>query len=66
MDILHFTLLFTLVVLSVSLTYCVWKQDLQQTTSIVKQKRRFTKQDKIVGVLSLAFVFVLLTLQIIK
>jgi hypothetical protein len=66
MDILHFTLLFTLVVLSVSLTYCVWKKDLQQTTSIVKQKRRFTKQDKIVGVLSLAFVFVLLTLQIIK
>lgn len=66
MDILHFTLLLTLVVLSVSLTYCVWKKDLQQTTSIVKQKRRFTKQDKIVGVLSLAFVFVLLTLQIIK
>lgn len=66
MNILHFTLLFTLVVLSVSLTYCVWKKDLQQTTSIVKQKRRFTKQDKIVGVLSLAFVFVLLTLQIIK
>lgn len=66
MDILHFTLLFTLVVLSVSLTYCVWKKDLQQTTSIVKQKRRFTKQDKMVGVLSLAFVFVLLTLQIIK
>lgn len=66
MDILHFTLLFTLVVLSVSLTYCVWKKDLQQTTSIVKQKRRFTKQDKIVGVLSLAFIFVLLTLQIIK
>jgi hypothetical protein len=66
MDILHFTLLFTLVVLSVSLNYCVWKKDLQQTTSIVKQKRRFTKQDKIVGVLSLAFVFVLLTLQIIK
>lgn len=66
MDILHFTLLFTLVVLSVSLTYCVWKKDLQQTTSIVKQKRRFIKQDKIVGVLSLAFVFVLLTLQIIK
>ena len=66
MDILHFTLLFTLVVLSVSLTYCVWKKDLQQTTSIVKQKRRFTKQDKIVGVLSLAFVVVLLTLQIIK
>lgn len=66
MDILHFTLLFALVVLSVSLTYCVWKKDLQQTTSIVKQKRRFTKQDKIVGVLSLAFVFVLLTLQIIK
>jgi len=66
MDILHFTLLFALVVLSVSLTYCVWKKDLQQTISIVKQKRRFTKQDKIVGVLSLAFVFVLLTLQIIK
>jgi hypothetical protein len=66
MDILHFTLLFALVILSVSLTYCVWKKDLQQTTSIVKQKRRFTKQDKIVGVLSLAFVFVLLTLQIIK
>lgn len=66
MDILHFTLLFTLVVLSVSLTYCVWKKDLQQTTSIVKQKRRFTKQDKIVGVLSSAFIFVLLTLQIIK
>ena len=66
MDILHFTLLFALVVLSVSLTYCVWKKDLQQTTSIVKQKRRFTKQDKIVGVLSLAFIFVLLTLQIIK
>lgn len=66
MDILHFTLLFALVVLSVSLTYCVWKKDLQQTTSIVKQKRRFTKQDKIVGVLSLAFVFVLLILQIIK
>lgn len=66
MDILHFTLLFALVVLSVSLTYCVWKKDLQQTTSIVKQKRRFTKQDKIVGVLSLTFVFVLLTLQIIK
>lgn len=66
MDILHFTLLFALVILSVSLTYCVLKKDLQQTTSIVKQKRRFTKQDKIVGVLSLAFVFVLLTLQIIK
>lgn len=66
MDILHFTLLFALVILSISLTYCVWKKDLQQTTSIVKQKRRFTKQDKIVGVLSLAFVFVLLTLQIIK
>lgn len=66
MDILHFTLLFALVVLSVSLTYCVWKKDLQQTTSIVKQKRRFTKQDKIVGVLSLAFIFMLLTLQIIK
>lgn len=66
MDILHFTLLFALVILSVSLTYCVWKKDLQQTTSIVKQKRRFTKQDKIVGILSLAFVFVLLTLQIIK
>jgi hypothetical protein len=66
MDILHFTLLFALVILSVSLTYCVWKKDLQQTTSIVKQKRRFTKQDKIVGALSLAFVFVLLTLQIIK
>lgn len=66
MDILHFTLLFSLVISSVTLTYLVWKKDLQQTTSIVNQKRKITKHDWTVGFLSLAFVFVLLTLQIIK
>lgn len=66
MDILHFTLLSTLIILSISLTYFVWKKDLQQTSSIVKQKRKLTSHDWTVGVLSLAFVLTLLTLQLIK
>lgn len=66
MDILHLSLLSTLIILSIGLTYFVWKKDLQQTTSLVHQKRKITKHDWIVGILSLAFVLTLLTLQIIK
>lgn len=66
MDTLHFTLLSTLIILSISLTYFVWKKDLQQTSSIVKQKRKFASHDWTVGVLSLVFVLTLLTLQLIK
>lgn len=66
MDILHFTLLSSLIVLSIGLAYFVWKKDLQQTSSIVKQKRKLTPHDWTVGVLSLAFILTLLTLQLIK
>lgn len=66
MEFKYFVSLFFLVILSVLLIHLVWKDDIQQTTSITTSKIKVEKKDWIIAILSIAFVSTLLIIQLMK
>lgn len=66
MELKYFVSLFFLIILSVLLIHLVWKDDIQQTTSITPSKIKVEKKDWIIAILSIAFVSTLLIIQLMK